>query len=475
MLKICSKTIKIRKKSLIKTVAGLLVISALIVFVNRFFQLVTPPEASLPEERHETCIYLGEGLAVIVRDDGELWIWTPNEEHAGDGIARKMDDHVTSARQIRCGIGGYAADGKTVVSEEKVFLGVLYEDSRFAVWEMDGAGHMLSDEAQLICSDVARFQAVGGTFSLVKTDWTVWSVCFSKVDENQDAEGRRKPIVRWETALTKDKSWKSRRGPIAAYQVSRSEEPQYYILTEEGRLWGKGENGLGQLGIGRKGKSTHLGEHGFTNWTKVVDHVVGVFTMQDSVDYFIRTLSIKTDGSLWGWGYVLPDAKTKNYQISLRPVMLMENVRAASVGRDHDLILRTDGTLFARGSNQFLQLGTETEKQTFSEEPLEAMNGVRSICAAGASSYAVKEDGGLWTWGQNDRGQLGHGSAGDPELPKRILEKAVSVTARDGCAAAVLEDGSVWIWGNVRMDVNASDHANQIYTEPICIMEGNTK
>ena len=57
----------------------------------------------------------------------------------------------------------------------------------------------------------------------------------------------------------------------------------------------------------------------------------------------------------------------------------------------------------------------------------------------------------------------------------KILDHAASVTMRDNYAAAVLEDGSVWIWGDVRMDVNASNHTDQIYTEPICIMEGNTK
>ena len=412
---------------------------------------------------------------MIVRNDGELWIWTPKEENAGGSVAYKLDDHVVAARQILCGIGGYEADGETVISEEKVFLGVLYEDSRFAVWEMDDAGHALSDEAPLICRDAARFQAAAGGFSLVRTDGSVWDIRFSRLDENYDNEGHRKPIVKWETVFTKDKRWLYRRGPVTAYQASQTEEPQYYILTEEGSLWGKGENGLGQLGIGRKGRSNHFGEHGFTDWTKVTDHVTGVFTMQDKVDYFIRTLAVKTDDSLWGWGYIQPNAKMETYQISLRPVKIMEDVRSASVGRDHDLILRTDGMLLARGSNQFLQLGMGPEEQTFSEEPMEVMRGVRSICAGGWSSYAIKEDGSLWTWGRNDRGQLGHGTAGDPELPMKILDHAASVTMRDNYAAAVLEDGSVWIWGDVRMDVNASNHTDQIYTEPICIMEGNTK
>lgn len=464
-----------RKKALAKWIIGLLTAGVVIALICQLFFLLSPAQVPHPEERHGASVSLGEGLAVIVRDDGELWVWTDTETDAEDGMARKLDDHVTAARQILCRIAGYAPDGQTIISEEKVFLGILYEDSRFAVREMDLSGNILSDKAQLICSDAARFQAGAEGFSLVRTDGSVWNVQFSNLYENYDQEGLRKPIVTWETVLSRDDSWRPWRGPVTAYQVSRTEEPQYYILTEQGGLWGKGENGLGQLGIGRKGKSIHLGEHGFTDWTKVTDHVAEVYTMQDRVDYSIRTLALKTDGSLWGWGYAQPDAELKNYQISMRPVRIMDNARTASIGRYHDLILKTDGTLLARGSNQYLQLGTDKEKLTFSGEPLEIMNGVRSICAAGASSYAVRDDGSLWTWGRNDRGQLGHGTIGDPELPMKIMDHVASVTVRDNCAAAVLEDGSVWIWGDVRMNTNVPANDNSTYAEPICVMEGRDK
>ncbi len=75
----------------------------------------------------------------------------------------------------------------------------------------------------------------------------------------------------------------------------------------------------------------------------------------------------------------------------------------------------------------------------------------------GKSLGVVSENGELWTYGANERGQLGDGSKTDVEIPKKVLDGIVSVTVmRDyqfgapGDFIAMLalkSDGTVWHWG----------------------------
>lgn len=60
---------------------------------------------------------------------------------------------------------------------------------------------------------------------------------------------------------------------------------------------------------------------------------------------------------------------------------------------------------------------------------------------------AVKEDGTLWGWGKNDHGQLGVGDQKARYSPVKILDQVVSVYAGNGNSFAIREDDSLWGWG----------------------------
>lgn len=71
------------------------------------------------------------------------------------------------------------------------------------------------------------------------------------------------------------------------------------------------------------------------------------------------------------------------------------------------------------------------------------------------ATAVITEGGRLWTFGQGDSNQLGHGNTEDSSnqvLPYEIEdafdgEAVVCCSVSDGHMAAVTADGSVWTWG----------------------------
>lgn len=85
-----------------------------------------------------------------------------------------------------------------------------------------------------------------------------------------------------------------------------------------------------------------------------------------------------------------------------------------------------------------------------------AANKYRGKISGGTNqnACAIKEEGTLWCWGNNDQGQLGNGSPfNQSNLPQRIetqitVNNFVQVSAGDFFACGLKPDGSAWCWGN---------------------------
>ena len=131
-----------------------------------------------------------------------------------------------------------------------------------------------------------------------------------------------------------------------------------------------------------------------------------------------------------------------------------------SAGLSHTVYVDETGTLWAWGSNQASQLGTETQETStdlegnpipYASQPLAVMEDVVSASAGADFTVALKADGTLWMWGSNIDGQLGTGQATEvlQTQPVQVpLNGAVlAVAAGTGHTVAILEDGSLWVWG----------------------------
>ncbi|MCC4119152.1 hypothetical protein LLG90_27875, partial [Aromatoleum toluclasticum] len=76
--------------------------------------------------------------------------------------------------------------------------------------------------------------------------------------------------------------------------------------------------------------------------------------------------------------------------------------KAISAGREHSLALKTDGTLWAWGANNWGQLGDGTGADRSTPAPVNEETDWTAVSAGRDHSLALKTDGTLWAWGANN-------------------------------------------------------------------------
>ena len=147
-----------------------------------------------------------------------------------------------------------------------------------------------------------------------------------------------------------------------------------------------------------------------------------------------------------------------------------------SAGLSHTVYVDETGTLWAWGSNQASQLGTETQETgtdlegnpiPYASQPLAVMEDVVSASAGADFTVALKADGTLWTWGGNDEGQLGTGTTEGSATPVQVLDQVTAVVAGDYHVAALRTDGTLWTWGGQPLRPAGGRHLHQpLYPGP---------
>jgi alpha-tubulin suppressor-like RCC1 family protein len=132
-----------------------------------------------------------------------------------------------------------------------------------------------------------------------------------------------------------------------------------------------------------------------------------------------------------------------------------------SVGDQHMLLLRTDGSVLGWGRNQWGQIDA-THSSPVAPVVVPGLSGVVDVIAVGAASFALKADGTVWEWGSG-------GAAVRNNVPTMVpgVKKAKSLaTGYDSTGFAVDLDGNVFSWGNSYLlgyaSANSSATAKQI-------------
>src|SRR5260221_1322689 len=109
------------------------------------------------------------------------------------------------------------------------------------------------------------------------------------------------------------------------------------------------------------------------------------------------SLFLKSDGSLWVMGRNdyghLGDGTTNN--ISVPKQIFPGGVAAIAARNFHSLILKTNGSMWVTGYNGYGQLGDGTTNNTSLLEQI-VTNGVAAIAAGGYHSLFIKTNGSLW-------------------------------------------------------------------------------
>jgi alpha-tubulin suppressor-like RCC1 family protein len=200
------------------------------------------------------------------------------------------------------------------------------------------------------------------------------------------------------------------------------------VALTSGHMYAWGANSQGQLGTG-----------GYGDYSTPVDGYVypkavfaGTRYTLIATDSYVEKTALGPSGAAWQWFSVWPAVMTAG-------------------GSGHFLALKADGTVWAWGSNARGQLGDGTTTDRDAPVQVPNLTDVVEIAAGEDFSVALKTDGTVWTWGDNFYGQLGAVTAGTYQTsPIQVagLTDAVTIAAGQRHTLATTAQGAVWTWGN---------------------------
>ena len=249
-------------------------------------------------------------------------------------------------------------------------------------------------------------------------------------------------------------------------------EANILATKTDGTLWAWGWNEHGRLGQNQGSDSIKMSS----------PVQIGSDTTWDYVQAGKASLcAIKTDGTLWSWGYNSSGQLGLNNTVHRSsPTQIPGTTwKQGQTGYYHSLFLKTDGRLYTCGNGTDGQLGNNKINPYAYSSPIQIPGTWSQVDINTAESdprfnMGVKMNGGLYVWGRAFTGQLGIGvgygtwarRSSPTQLPgtwrvDRNDGGQMTISANDTCAAKK-DDDTWWVWGkglNGSLGINLSGPA----------------
>lgn len=278
---------------------------------------------------------------------------------------------------------------------------------------------------------------------------------------------------------TNNSLWKYSRYPEASvtqigtstdWSSITSSSNSFTAVKTNGTLWTWGDNTYGQLGINDvtyRLNPTQVGT--LTNW-KQLGAKGYYYTDEYGAVQYTSCIAVKTNGTLWAWGYNgngqlgLNDIASRSSPVQVGTLTNWNSVDATT----HVLAIKTDGTLWSWGSNGVGQLGKGDVVKRSSPVQVGTLTDWSKISAGISNSAAIKTDGTLWTWGIGTYGVLGLGATIARSSPVQVgsLTNWALVDTNTVVMIALKTDGTLWTWGDV-------NYLGKFYSSPVQIGTDN--
>jgi alpha-tubulin suppressor-like RCC1 family protein len=376
---------------------------------------------------------------VATRQNGTMWAWGLGEGgQLGNGIAKSIECSYSSPVSV---IGGFTDWCSTTTGNQFALglrsNGVLYAWGIGACGRLgDGTNNTRSSPVSVIggFTDWCQISVGGinGTHSLaVRTNGTIWAWgcnCAGRLGDGTILD-RSSPV--------------SVVGGFTDWCQASAGSSHSLGLRSNGVLYAWGVNSNGRLGDGtitsRSSPVSVVG--GFTDWCQASAGAA-------------HNLALRCNGTLWGWGQNFGELGDNTNTSKCSPVSVVGGFTdwcQASAGSGHSLAVRCNGTLWSWGRNNCGILGNNTTVSRSS--PVSVIGGFTDWCQASAGynhSLAVRTNGTLWAWGSNYCGVLADGTTINRSSPVSVIGGFTDwclTIAGSTHTLAIRANGTLWGWG----------------------------
>jgi alpha-tubulin suppressor-like RCC1 family protein len=215
-------------------------------------------------------------------------------------------------------------------------------------------------------------------------------------------------------------------------------------IKTNGTLFCWGDNSYGQLGNNSTTDSlVPMHENkAATDWINIS---AGAF----------HACAIKTDGTLFCWGWneygQLGNNSTTDNRVPVQESRTAIDWAEISAGYSHTCAIKNNGTLFCWGDNLYGKLGNNsTDNSSLPVQESTASTDWLKLSVGGSQTCAIKTNGTLFCWGWNEHGELGDNSTTNSPVPVQESTAATdwaNLSAGYSHTCAIKTNGALFCWG----------------------------
>ncbi len=198
--------------------------------------------------------------------------------------------------------------------------------------------------------------------------------------------------------------------------------------------------------------------------------------------YSYHSMAIRSDGKVYAWGNNIKgqlgnnDTTDSNVPVPVdsQGVLSGKKIVEAAMGYRFSLVLSDDGKVYSFGENEFGQLGNNSDKNSkvpVAVDTTGVLSGktITTIAAGGAFALALDTKGKVYSWGFGSHGELGIRNTFKKTVPVAVDttkalagKKIVAIAAGTNYGVAVDSQGMVYTWGENdkgQLGINSTKHS----------------